>query len=134
MAKRGKCRWCGMTGTWIDCTMCGGEGFVVRTQLRSDDSELGAQLCGFGLTKNLQPLHPLYLPADARPRPPRRLGGGVVKQRTCIGFGEKDGACSNTAGTPWTPLWCMECDEKRRAHITRQLERLAQRPDPKEQG
>ena len=37
-------------------------------------------------------------------------------------FGEKEGTCTNEAGTPWTPLWCLECDEKRRSHITSQLE------------
>ena len=40
---------------------------------------------------------------------------------TCIGFGEREGCCDNEAGTPWTDLWCPECDEKRRAHVTAQM-------------
>lgn len=40
---------------------------------------------------------------------------------TCIGFGEREGKCENEAGTPWTDLWCLPCDEARRAHITNRL-------------
>ncbi|HUS92181.1 MAG TPA: hypothetical protein VM695_10050 [Phycisphaerae bacterium] len=47
--------------------------------------------------------------------------------RRCIGFGEFEGKCPNVAGTPWTPLWCLRCDELRRAHITRRLEALVGR-------
>ena len=42
----------------------------------------------------------------------------------CIGFGEREGVCTNEAGTPWTPLWCDECDEQRRAHISAQFEKM----------
>jgi len=42
----------------------------------------------------------------------------------CIGFGEREDKCKNVAGTPWTPLWCIECDEQRRAHITKQFETI----------
>jgi hypothetical protein len=50
---------------------------------------------------------------------------------TCIGFGEFTGKCSNDAGTPWTPLWCLRCDELRRAAITKQLEGIvASFPSP----
>jgi hypothetical protein len=45
----------------------------------------------------------------------------------CIGFGAKEGVCEKEAGTPWTPLWCMECDEERRAYITAQLHLIADR-------
>lgn len=44
---------------------------------------------------------------------------------TCIGYGAKEGTCENEAGTPWTPLWCLECDEERRATITAQLKDIA---------
>lgn len=47
--------------------------------------------------------------------------------RRCIGFAEREGLCENEAGTPWTPLWCTECDEARRAHLQRQLEELSDR-------
>lgn len=44
----------------------------------------------------------------------------------CPGYGESGKAfnCTGTPGTPWTPVWCPECDERRRARITRQLEEL----------
>jgi hypothetical protein len=41
----------------------------------------------------------------------------------CLGYDE-DGQpfdCPNEAGTPWTPIWCLPCDERRRARISRQL-------------
>ena len=31
------------------------------------------------------------------------------------------GPCDNKPGTPWTPLWCPECDEKRKAAISKSL-------------
>lgn len=43
----------------------------------------------------------------------------------CIGFGAKEGNCPNEAGTPWTPLWCAECDEERRASITASMGRIS---------
>lgn len=45
--------------------------------------------------------------------------------RVCIGFGDREGTCTNEAGTPWTPLWCPECDENRRASIRAQLKDIA---------
>jgi hypothetical protein len=42
----------------------------------------------------------------------------------CIGYGEKEGKCTNEAGTPWTPHWCKECDQVRRDTITKQLQGL----------
>jgi hypothetical protein len=34
-------------------------------------------------------------------------------------------ACPNTPGTPWTPVWCPECDERHRARLTQQFKALA---------
>lgn len=42
----------------------------------------------------------------------------------CMGFGEYKGKCENEAGTPWTPHWCMRCDELRREHITKQIDKM----------
>ena len=44
-----------------------------------------------------------------------------MSERICIGYGDREGICTEPAGTPWTPLWCKECDEERRATITRQM-------------
>lgn len=46
----------------------------------------------------------------------------------CIGYDVVGGTfdCPNEAGTPWTPVWCLSCDELRRARITDQLDELAQ--------
>jgi hypothetical protein len=54
----------------------------------------------------------------------RRRETPVKAPRRCIGFGDKTGTCQNVAGTPWTHLWCAECDEARRTHITASLESL----------
>jgi hypothetical protein len=43
------------------------------------------------------------------------------RQHICIGYGEREGLCANPAGTPWTPLWCPECDQERRDTITQQM-------------
>lgn len=48
-------------------------------------------------------------------------------KRICDGFGEKHGTCTNVAGTPWTPYWCHECDQKRRDHITARFEEIAKK-------
>lgn len=50
-----------------------------------------------------------------------------MKERRCIGYGETEGVCTNVAGTPWTPLWCPACDEKRRAAIDKSLREIEQR-------
>lgn len=42
----------------------------------------------------------------------------------CLGYGESEGVCENEAGTPWTPLWCLPCDEERRSRITASFERI----------
>lgn len=43
----------------------------------------------------------------------------------CIGYGEQEGVCTNKAGTPWTPLWCLPCDEDRRETITAQMKAIS---------
>lgn len=53
----------------------------------------------------------------------RKQAKKVVRRR-CVGYGEHEGVCVNDAGTLWTPYWCPQCDEQRRAHITKQLESL----------
>ena len=42
----------------------------------------------------------------------------------CPGFDDngRGFACDGKPGTPWTPIWCLPCDERRRARITRQLQ------------
>lgn len=50
-------------------------------------------------------------------------GGGT---RTCIGYGAMEGKCENEAGTPWTPYWCLPCDEERRATITADLQGIVE--------
>ena len=52
----------------------------------------------------------------------RALDWRKMAPKICIGFGEFEGKCKETAGTPWTKLWCLRCDELRRAHITKRLE------------
>ena len=49
-----------------------------------------------------------------------------MDNRLCIGYNDngKGFPCPNKPGTPWTPLWCLPCDERRRARITGQLEEL----------
>jgi len=42
----------------------------------------------------------------------------------CIGWGDREGVCENEAGTTWTRLWCSDCDERRRAHITAEMEKV----------
>lgn len=41
--------------------------------------------------------------------------------KKCIGFGPYEGICKNTAGTKWTPHWCLRCDELRRERISKAL-------------
>ncbi len=47
----------------------------------------------------------------------------------CLGFGENEGKCENEAGSTHSPYWCQECDEKRRAHISAQMEAIMARFD-----
>lgn len=45
----------------------------------------------------------------------------------CIGFGKREGRCLNDAGSTHSQLWCQECDDARRAHITKQMEAISAR-------
>ena len=45
--------------------------------------------------------------------------------RRCVGFMDTEGKCQNKPGTPWTPYWCKDCDEKRRKFITERLTSMA---------
>jgi hypothetical protein len=45
----------------------------------------------------------------------------VSPKRPKVCAGGFPGACQNKPGTPWTPMWCMVCDEKRRAEISQSL-------------
>lgn len=49
-----------------------------------------------------------------------------MSDKKCIGFDEhgNDFPCPNIAGTPWTNLWCDECDERRRKRISKSLEEM----------
>lgn len=47
-----------------------------------------------------------------------------MNERKCIGFGEHEGRCHNTAGTPWSPYWCGRCNELRMARISAILDQL----------
>lgn len=46
--------------------------------------------------------------------------------KRCAGFDENGKAfrCPNPPGTPWTPAWCSECDERRRARLSQQFQSL----------
>jgi hypothetical protein len=46
--------------------------------------------------------------------------------RRCPGFDDNGDHfhCDGTPGTPWTPVWCPECDERRRTRISRQFDEL----------
>jgi hypothetical protein len=48
------------------------------------------------------------------------MTGSVQPDRTCIGFGEREGKCSNIADTP-ARLWCQECEAERRRSLTSQF-------------
>ena len=39
----------------------------------------------------------------------------------CIGYGDREGICTNKAGTPWGPLWCHDCDKVRLTTISQQM-------------
>lgn len=52
--------------------------------------------------------------------------------RECLGYGIYERNCTNKAGTPWTKLWCLRCDEIRRAKLRRQLEDLTKEQEVRE--
>lgn len=51
---------------------------------------------------------------------PHCRGSDFVKR--CIGFGDKEGKCREPVDTATSKCWCRECEQARRAHITKQLE------------
>ncbi len=52
----------------------------------------------------------------------------------CIGYGAREGVCTNLAGTPWTHLWCAECDQERRDTITAQMTEISDALKAAERG
>lgn len=50
----------------------------------------------------------------------------LVAMPRCIGFGDLEGRCENPADANDTRLWCMRCENARRAHISAQMEKIAQ--------
>lgn len=57
-------------------------------------------------------------------------GGHLVvysdpQEARCLGFGEREDVCDNEAGSTHSHLWCQECDDARRAHITAQMEKIS---------
>lgn len=60
---------------------------------------------------------------------PRQIGR---KMKTCIGFGVMEGSCEKPVGSKWnSPYFCQECDEKRIDHITKGMNKLAEKFDLK---
>jgi hypothetical protein len=47
-----------------------------------------------------------------------------VRERTCIGFGERDGTCTNPAMKREPRLWCDDCEKDRMAYLSRQFESI----------
>lgn len=43
----------------------------------------------------------------------------------CLGF-PRGFVCTNQAGCPHTPYWCVDCNAKRMAHISKQLDDFAE--------
>ena len=56
----------------------------------------------------------------------------ISTKRTCLGFGEFEGKCTNTADSPRGIHWCRRCDDLRVAHISRQFEGMLQEMKRKE--
>jgi hypothetical protein len=52
------------------------------------------------------------------------------KSKLCIGFGQYEGKCQNTAGSTHSIHWCQRCDELRLAHIEKQFEKISARMNP----
>lgn len=60
-----------------------------------------------------------------------RLGGRSPREEgqkvsTCPGYDDNGDpmACTGTPGTPWTPVWCLACDTRRRARLSIQFDQL----------
>lgn len=43
----------------------------------------------------------------------------------CIGFGEREGICENTAAARDPYLWCDECERARRGHLNNQFAEIS---------
>ena len=41
--------------------------------------------------------------------------------KTCIGFGNKEGKCTNKVDKKINPHWCPECNRERINHIDKQF-------------
>jgi len=52
-----------------------------------------------------------------------------MSKRRCIGFGEYEGKCEAVAVHPPGPksYWCERCEQLRREHIGKQLEKMVKR-------
>ena len=52
--------------------------------------------------------------------------------KTCIGFGTKEGKCTNKVDPKINPYWCPECNNTRIDHIDKQFEKMIKDfPSPK---
>ncbi len=51
----------------------------------------------------------------------------VYEQTRCIGFGIYEGKCSNQINKARSEYWCNRCENLRRDHITKQLEKIARK-------
>jgi hypothetical protein len=47
----------------------------------------------------------------------------MKKPKACYGF-PTGFHCTKPPGGKWSPYWCPECDEKRMAHLDRQMKKL----------
>lgn len=48
----------------------------------------------------------------------------MTRLRRCAGF-PQEGSCENQVDRKLSPLWCPECEKKRRAHLDKQFKKLA---------
>ena len=56
---------------------------------------------------------------------------GLSMTRTCIGYGEHEGRCTNPVDAPRSDHWCARCDDIRFAAITKNFEDILARFDEK---
>jgi len=49
-----------------------------------------------------------------------------MNERSCLGYGRYEGKCTNRAGTPWGPHWCMRCDKLRLDAISKGFKEIAE--------
>ena len=48
----------------------------------------------------------------------------------CVGFPYGEKRCANAAGSSHSDLWCQECDDKRLASISKNLEEIVRKSTP----